>query len=219
MARPLSFFRLRNLLLCSTLIAYSTTAACAVGAPLQIENANVVLIALKIQNLVDKFEKYKKKGDFKKLVEIFFELKMEAEISLGRPISIEKEIDKLQKDLKSQGYAIPKDQMKEIRHFFKKKEKKQKIRAEVMAYSLENDCPFDDYLVEILYEAKNGEYDKDKIASLTLDMQIGIICCLVGGIIYILPVPGAKAVGGSLVIYGGGEIIRELKNAAMAGQQ
>lgn len=159
----LRFNQLNNVVLSSVLLAFPLAVLTPHPAYSQINiGFNDVNFGITMQKLIDKAWKYYNKEDGDSLVEILLDIKKEIEAYRGITINIEKEIDKVEAELKKKGHKAPKDVFKKYKNLLKKKDKKKQTRALCMeAYFLDApDMSFDDY--EILHLAAARKHDNVK---------------------------------------------------------
>jgi hypothetical protein len=157
------FSQLNNVVLSSVLIAFPLAVLVPPPAYSQINiGFNDINFGVNMQKLIDKAWKYYNKEDGDSLVDVLLDIKKEIETYRGITINLEKEIDKVENDLRKKGHKAPKEVFKKYKSLLKKKDKKKHTRALCMeAYFLEApNMTFDDY--EMLHLAASRKQDKEE---------------------------------------------------------
>jgi hypothetical protein len=170
-------------------------------------NLNDISFAIRIEKLIEKINRYRERRDSEKLLETMFDLKLEVEGYTGQKIDLDKQLDQVEKDIKAQGGKLKKDEMKSIRKFIHKKEKRSGHKTLYMANCLEFDLPYNAEEEQILFQndllmATHGHdkgKDDDKEISIPLRVTIGVTVALCGLFLYFVPIPVCKVWGPELM--------------------
>lgn len=178
---------------------------------------NEVALILKLQKLIEKLNKLKKKKDVASMIDIVFDVKIEIEAATGSSISITKSLDHIHKEMQQQGYNVPKKQWSKFTKKFTDREKRNGHRAEYIAKVLADPEGVFDFDEENLrYMSKHQDKKKDKKEDQeeqNLDipdfMAWGISAALCGLFLILLPIPKAKEIGTQLIAYGLGIAVQE----------
>ena len=105
MASIFSLNRLNNVVLSSVLLAFPLAVLTPPSAYAQINiGLNDIGFGINMQKLVDKVWKSYNKKDGDSLIEVLFDIKQEIESYRGIKINIDKEIDKIEAELKKKGH-------------------------------------------------------------------------------------------------------------------
>jgi hypothetical protein len=206
-------FSANNVFLFSTFIAFASSSIAIPAHSSQYEgySANVLNLALqgvRIKKLIDKMEKYKEAKNVDKLIECMLDIKDEAELSIGKKISIDSILDNMQSQLKQKGHKLSKDQLSAVKKMFKKKESKHNHKIQFMADCIEMGIIYDADLEQMAFEAKHKD-DKPEIV-LSLPMALGVTCCCVGAFLMFIPIPVSMAVGEAVCTFGASLVLEEL---------
>ncbi len=110
-------------LLCTFPLAAVTPLPASAGGQL---NANFydVSFGVKIQKLIDRAWKYYNKSDSNSLLDVVLEIKSEVEAYTGKRISIDKEIDRIESDVRKNGRSFDKNFFRTFKKVINGKEKK-----------------------------------------------------------------------------------------------
>lgn len=198
------FSKLNNVVLSSVLLAFPLAVLTPPPVHAQINiGLNDVNFGINMQKLIDKAWKYYNKEDGDSLVDVLLDIKKEIETYRGISINIEKEIDKVETELKKKGHKAPKEAFKKYKSMLKKKDKKKHTRALCMeAYFLEApDMTFDDY--EMLHLAASKKQDKEEEFKepLPLKFVIGVSLMLCGAfVMFATPVCPVLGPAGELMM-------------------
>lgn len=168
-----------------------------------------------MQKLIDKAWKYYSKKDGDSLVDVLLDIRAEVEAYTGGKINLEKEIDKIENDLKKKGHKAPKDVFKKYKNLLKKKDKKKHRRALCMeAYFFEApDMSFDEYEILHLAAARNFDNKEEEEYKELPPFQfvLGVSLMLCGAfVMFATPVcPILGPAGESMMLTGFGMLINE----------
>lgn len=180
------FIQFNNVVLSSLLLVFPLAVLTPPPVHAQINiGFNDVNFGINMQKLIDKAWKYYNKEDGDSLVDVLLDVKKEIESYRGITINIEKEIDKVETELKKKGHKAPKEVFKKYKSILKKKDKKKHTRALCMeAYFLEApDMTFDNY--EMLHLAASKKEDKEEECKepLPLKFVVGVSLILCGAFV------------------------------------
>lgn len=202
-----------NVLLFSTFITFASSSIVTPSHSLEYQgySAGVINLALqgvRVKKLIDKINKYKDEKNVDKLIEYMLDIKEEAELSIGKKISIDSVLDNMQTVLKQKGHKLSKDQLSAFKKMFNKKESKRDHKIMFMADCIEMGVVYDAELEQMAFEAKHKD-DKPEVV-LTLTMALGVTCCCAGAFLMFIPIPVSMAVGEAILTFGAGLVLEEL---------
>lgn len=158
-------------------------------------NVTAVNFGIKMQKLIDKAWKYYTKEDGDSLVDVILDIKMEVEAYTGNKINVEKEIDKIERDLIRKGHNSPKGTFKSFKDLIKKKIKKKSKRSLCMeTYFLDSPkMTFEEYEALYLAIGRKQENEKEK-NELPLKFVVGVSLIL-GGAFVMFATPVCPVLG------------------------
>jgi hypothetical protein len=212
-----SFFRLNQLnrvVLSSVLVAFPLAVLTPSPVHAQVNiGFNDINFGVSMQKLIDKAWKYYDKEDGDSLIDVLLDIKTQVERYTGNKINIDKEIDKVETDLKKKGHKAPKEVFKKYKSLLKKKDKKKNARALCMeAYFL--DAPnmsFNDYEALHLAAVKKHDNKEDEQPKEPLPFKfvLGVSLLLCGAfVMFATPVcPVLGPAGESLMLTGFGFLV------------
>jgi len=183
------FIQLNNVVLSSLLVVFPLAVLTPPSVHAQINiGFNDVNFGINMQKLIDKARKYYNKEDGDSLVDVLLDIKKEIENYRGIIINLEKEIDKVENDLKKKGHKVPKEVMKKYKSLLKKKDKKKHTRTLCMeTYFLEapTDMTFDDYEMLHLAASRKQENKEEEGPKkpLPLKFVVGVSLILCGAFV------------------------------------
>lgn len=200
----------RKLLLCGTIATVSlgsVTPVYALPTHKAAVNLNDVALALRLEKLIEKANKYFKANDSKNMLEVMCDLKTEVEGYTNQQIDLDHHLDIIEKEMKKNGAKYSKSEMKQVRAVIKKSEKKHNHKALYMANSLEHDLEYDEALMNIEYDylcraAKSKEKDDTEEMALPVRVTVGVTMALCGLFITIIPIPICRTYGPQIVTAG-----------------
>jgi hypothetical protein len=177
------FSRFHNVVLSGVLIAFC--AATLNPHPLYPINLGVndIGFGIKLQTLIDKAWNCHKKMNGNGLLDVVLDLKTEIESYTGRKIDLDKEISKIESDLKRKGGKPPSDIFKKFKSLVKNKDNKRRSRALCMeAYFRDGlDMNFEDYL--ILHSAATIGKQANEQTELPLKFVVAVSLILGGAFV------------------------------------
>lgn len=204
---------LNRLLLSSVLITFSM--ATLTPPPIYANiGINDIAFGIRIKKLVDNIWKYQARSDVNKLIDTMLDIKLEIENYTGHEYSLNKELDKVESELKKQGIKVSKNYMEGIRKAIKKKNKKHNHRALCLACYIQDNpsIPFEEY--EMFHQAAKGhdkENDEQNLNEYPLRFTIGIVMMLTGGFLCVaglgLKIPACVEMGKTVSATGLGLVI------------
>ena len=118
---------------------------------------NDIGFAIRVEKLIENINRYREKKDSNKLLEKMFELKMEVERYTGQRIDLDKEIDRVEHDIKKNGGKFKKDEMNNVRKIIKSKEKRVTHKMMYMATCQEYDLPYNAEEEYFMFMAKHSD--------------------------------------------------------------
>jgi hypothetical protein len=212
-----SFFRLNqlnNVVLSGVLIAFPLAVLTPPSAYSQVNiNLNDINFGVKMQKLIDRAWKYYKKKDGNSLVDVLLDIKTEVEAYTGNKINLEKEIDKVEIELKKKGHKATKEVFKNYKRMLKKKDNKNHKRVLCMeAYFL--DAPnisFDEYAALHMVETTKQDKEECQKELLPFKFVLGVSLVLCGAfVMFATPIcPIFGPAGESLVLTGFGFLVEQ----------
>ncbi|WP_068469952.1 hypothetical protein [Candidatus Protochlamydia phocaeensis] len=172
---------------------------------------NDVNFGVRIQKLIDKAWKYYEKSDSESLLDVILDIKTEVESYTKTEIDIEKEVDKIESELKKKGGKPPKGIFKQFKKFIKKKDKKKHARAMHMEtyFYEEPNIGFNEYeALHLAAIAKKHDEDKDE-KEIPLKFVLGVSLILGGAfVMFATPVcPLLGYTGEALITTGFGMLL------------
>ncbi len=204
-----NYYQFNRLLLSGVLVTFSMAIIAPPPAYSQIDiGFNDIFFVVRMEKLVEKLWKYQEREDYNKLLDTMLDMKLEVEGYTGQKINIDKELDKIEIEIKKKGGKIPKKGMEKIRKIINKRYKKEQHRAMCVASYLQDqpDIGFDEY--KILYKTAHG-HDKEKdeeneILELPGSFVAGVTMMLAGGFLCIigLRIPVCMEMGKQLAYTG-----------------
>jgi len=163
-------------------------------------NLNDIGFAIRVEKLIEKANKYKDRRDSSKLLDVMVDLKNEVEAYTGKKIDLDKQLDKVEKQMKDGGAKYSSSEMKKIRKSIKSKEKRSNHKALYMAECMELGIDYSADMEAMVYMAKHG---KDKEEEPTIEMPlrvtVGVTIALCGLFLCFIPIPVCQAWGPSMV--------------------
>jgi hypothetical protein len=157
---------------------------------------NDVNFGIKVQKLIDKAWKYYDKLDSNGLFDVILEIKSEVETYTGKKIDINKEIDKIESDLKKKGSKPPKGIFKKFKSLVHSKEKKKYHRAMCMeSYFIDQPAmTFQDYEFMHLTATQRKQDQGNEQKELPLKFVVGVSLIL-GGAFVMFATPVCPVLG------------------------
>lgn len=212
-----AFFRsfpIKSFVLYSTIASFgltSITPAHEIHLGYSAGAVNLAIAGVKIKNLIDKFEKHKESKNLDKMMDYMLEIKHEAELILGKSVNLDSLFDAIDVEIKKNGQKPDKTKLSFIKKLIKKKESKINHKVMFMANCIEMGIGYDAELEHLSFIAKHKE-DKEKdigLGDIPIDLSIGIVCCVCGGVLAMIPIPMSREIGMSLFGYGIQMVLKE----------
>ncbi len=202
----------RKFLICSTTVAvtFANIMPAYSYQPVQCAiTLNDINLAIKLEKLIEKANKYFKLNDTKKLLEVMLDMKHETEGYTGQKIDLNKSLDQVEREIRSKGGKISKSEMKALRKVVKDTDKKHNHKALYMGACMESGAEYNPEMVafefDSLCKASKGK-DKEEGEEMVLPVRltVGVVMALCGLFITVLPFPPCKTYGPQLIAAGVG---------------
>ncbi len=201
--------KLNKLLLYCTCAVFSITSAIPMAYS-QEYSFNIIddsATVIRLEKTIKKLWKQEKKGNVNEMIDLMIEVKTEVELSTKKKISLESNLNQIQKDIEKNGGKIHKKQFENFKKKVKKKEKRANFHAQYVEMVLANPLmQFDDNEELMLYQASSKEDkddkeedQKDTEVNLPARVAFGVTLALCGVFLYILPSPSTKTWGQKLI--------------------
>jgi len=160
---------------------------------------NEIAFAFKVEKLVEKVNKYKDRQDQKKLLDTMMEIKIEVEGYTGKKIHLDKELDKIEHEMKKRGGNLKKEEFQKLRKIIKQNEKRSNHKTLYMAECITYGMAYDGELEQFDYMTKQGHEKPAEEIDLPARFTIGITVALCGSFLSYVPLPICQLCGPALI--------------------